>query len=261
MLIPADDRGFTLGDGLFETLLAVRGRVIALEAHLDRLDRGCAALGLPTPDRDEIAAALATALFAQGLTDARAAVRLSWSAGSGGRGLDRPDPVRPRLTATAAPAPTPGRPLTLVTAGVRRNHASPASRLKSLNYLDNVLARREARAAGADEALMLNTKGEVACAAAGNLFWLAGGTLHTPALACGVLDGVVRGRLLARLGTLGLEGQETAGAAAALAAAEAIFVSNSLIGLAPVLALDGRPLAPHPLTAALQSLIAELIPA
>jgi len=229
MSLAADDRGFTLGHGLFETILFEGGVLQAWDAHLARLTRGCAVLGLPAPDLG--ACELAALDAAGGL--ARAAVRLTWSAGPGERGLDPPADPKPRLTVTAAPSALPVGPATLVTAHVRRNDQSPTSRLKSLSYLDNVLARAEARAAGGDEALMLNTRGEIACAAAANVFWVRDGVVFTPALDCGVLDGVERAAVMARLDV-----REVRAGPADLAGA-AIFLTNSLIGVRPVSHLDG----------------------
>jgi branched-chain amino acid aminotransferase/4-amino-4-deoxychorismate lyase len=246
-VIPPDDRGFTLGDGLFETVLAEAGVLARPEAHLDRLAAGCAAIGLPSPDRGEMLRLIRQAVADAGLGERRAAVRLTLTAGSGGRGLDRPAPVSLRLAATAAPAPKPGTPARIVTARVRRNDQSPAARLKTLSYLDNVLARAEARAAGADEALMLNTRGAIACAAAANLFWIAEGRLFTPQLACGVLAGTMRARVIGLAAGLGVTAEEVAAGPEALAAAEAVFLTNALIGVREVIALDGRALAPHAL--------------
>jgi branched-chain amino acid aminotransferase/4-amino-4-deoxychorismate lyase len=245
--VPTDDRGLLLGDGLFETLLADRGRLVDFAAHAERLIRGCGALGLPAPDAEALASAAAAVLREAGLEAARAAVRLSWTAGSGGRGLERPAAPAPRLIAQAAPAPPIETPAILVSVAVRRNEHSPAARLKTLSYLDNVLARRAARAAGADEALMLNTAGEIAGGAAANLFWIADGRLFTPALACGVLDGTLRARVLARAAQAGVEAVEARAGRSALASAEGAFLTNSLIGLRPVAAIDGRALAAHAL--------------
>lgn len=255
MSIPADDRGFTLGDGLFETVLARRGELVRLAAHLDRLTAGCAALGLPAPDQARAERLMRQALESAGLGEQRAAVRLTLTAGSGGRGLDRPAAPKPRMIATAAPSPRPETPARLITATVRRNDLSPASRLKTLAYLDNVLARAEARAAAADEALMLNTRGELACAAAANLFWITGGRLFTPALACGALAGVTRARVLAAAADLGVETCEVRAMPAALAAAEAVFLTNALIGARPVAEVDGRAFAPHPIPAQISALL------
>jgi len=244
-MIPPDDRGFTLGDGLFETVLARGGELVAVDAHLDRLTAGCGRLGLPAPDRAEAARLMREALADAGLETARAAVRLTLTAGSGGRGLDRPEAPSLRLVATAAPAPRPSVPARLITAQVRRNDKSPASQLKTLSYLDNVLARAEARAAGADEALMLNTAGALACAAAGNLFWIAGEALFTPALDCGALAGIARSEALARAAELGVATREVVAGPQALAAADAMFLTNALIGVRPVASLDGRAYPAH----------------
>ncbi|HQR91089.1 MAG TPA: aminotransferase class IV [Caulobacter sp.] len=162
-MIPLDDRGLLLGDGLFETMLALDGAIPLVEAHLDRLAAGCGALGLPALDREAARALCLSAPPPAG----RAAVRLTVTAGSGGRGLDRPAQIAPRLRATAALSTPIETPASLIIARTRRNEGSPASRLKTLAYLDNVLARAEATAAGADEAVMLNNAGRVACAAGG----------------------------------------------------------------------------------------------
>ena len=244
-MIPPDDRGFTLGDGLFETVLAEAGDLVRPDVHLDRLTAGCASLGLPAPDRALALNLMRRALADSGLGEARAAVRLTLTAGSGGRGLDRPAELRPNLVATAASAPRPTTPARLVTAAVRRNDQSPAARLKTLSYLDNVLARAEAQAAGADEALMLNTRGELACAAAANLFWIQGCMLFTPALGCGVLAGTARARVLTIAAGLGAEVCEARSMPGALEAAEAVFLTNALVGLRPAAELDGRAFSPH----------------
>jgi branched-subunit amino acid aminotransferase/4-amino-4-deoxychorismate lyase len=250
-MIPADDRGLTLGDGLFETILSRDGTLVLLDEHLARMGRGCAVLGLPGPD---LAHARRLCEEAADTVQGRAAVRLTLTAGSGGRGLDRLAAPVPRLVATASPAPRPDTPAVLVTAAVRRNEGSPASRLKTLSYLDNVLAREEARAAGADEALMLNNAGEVACAAAANVFWLRGERLFTPALECGALDGIMRAQVLAA----GFQVTETRAGRAQMNEAEAIFLTSSLIGVRAVGMIDGVNLAPNAtvqrLSEALQSL-------
>jgi branched-chain amino acid aminotransferase/4-amino-4-deoxychorismate lyase len=241
-MIPADDRGLLLGDGLFETLLAVDGRLVRFERHLERMRRGCAVVGVRAPEEPVARAAAARALNQAGLLSGRAAVRLTLTAGAG-RGLDRPFPAAGRLIAQAsASAPPAPRPLSLATASVRRNQASPLSRVKSLSYLDNILARREARDAGAEEALMLNGSGELACAAAANLFWVQDGRLVTPALECGVLDGIFRAVVIEAAEAMGVQTVQTASSPEALGRAEGVFLTNSLIGVRPVGALDGRPL-------------------
>lgn len=243
-MIPQNDRGLLLGDGLFETLLAVDGDLPHLSAHLDRMAAGCAVLDLPF-DRAEAERQARTATPAEG----RFAVRLTLTAGSGGRGLDRPTVPLPRLFATAAPSAPVTEPATLMVATTRRNEGSPASRLKTLSYLDNVLARAEARAAGADEAVMLNNRGEIACAGAANLFWVAEGRLFTPRLDCGVLPGITRARLMAREPV-----EEVVATVETLLRAEAAFLTNSLIGARPVSRLEGRAFEAHSLVDRLRDL-------
>lgn len=252
--VAPNDRGFTLADGLFETVLARSGRLVQWGEHMARLRAGCEALGLPAPSADTCEAAAFAALDQAGLLTDRAAVRLTWSAGPGGRGLDRPAEPAPHLVATAAPASGKSMDVALATVGIRRNPTSPTSRFKTLSYLDSVLARREARSRGADEALMLSTAGDLACAAAANLFWIEGERLFTPALECGVLGGMVRATLLSDAGAV-----EIVATPDVLGGAEGVFITNSLIGLQPVRAVDGIDIdVGHPWIAELSALVEAL---
>ncbi|RAK64793.1 aminotransferase class IV [Phenylobacterium kunshanense] len=247
--IRIDDRGFTLGHGLFETVLWAPAGPAHWDAHRERLERGCRTIGLPLPDRGELLAAAEGAAARLGGAE-RGAVRINWSAGPGARGLDPPDVFAPVLTASASPLGPPPGPVTLATAKVRRNDRSPASRVKSLSYLDNVLARAEARAAGAEEALMLNTAGEVACAAAANIFWIRHEEVFTPDLDCGVLDGIMRREVIAACHRLGVPVQEVFANPGRIAGAP-MFITNSLVGLRSVSSLDGAPLPASPLVKAI----------
>jgi branched-chain amino acid aminotransferase/4-amino-4-deoxychorismate lyase len=254
MSIAPNDRGFTLGDGLFETVLARAGRLVQWGEHMARLRAGCEGLGLPVPDPGRCEAEAFAALDAAGLRSDRAAVRLTWSAGAGGRGLERPPEPSPVLVATAAPTRAGEGAVALATVGIRRNPTSPTARFKTLAYLDNVAARREARARGADEALMLGPAGDLACAAAANLFWIEGERLFTPALECGVLAGTVRAALLADAGAV-----EIVATPDRLAGAEAVFLTNSLIGLQPVRMVDDADIdVGHPWLDELKALVETL---
>ena len=250
--VPADDRGLLLGDGLFETILALDGALQRWDTHLARMARGCAVIGIAPPDQAVALAAAQAALAETGLGSGRAAVRLTLTAGTG-RGLERPASATGRLIAQAFPAPPVEGPIRLAIVPIRRNETSPLSRIKSLSYLDNILARRQARELGADEALLLNGRGEIACAAAANLFWIREGRLFTPALDCGVLEGVRRGQVIETATAMGIEVAELAAPVQTLEGAQGAFVTNSLIGVRSVGWLDGRPLAASPLTSALSS--------
>jgi len=242
MTMPLDDRGLLLGDGLFETILARNARLVLFEDHMARLTAACASMALNAPNEDE-ARELCELAIADAGAGPRLAVRLTMTAGSGGRGLARPDVVEPHIFATAAPSPAPEGPAELVTSDVRRNEGGPSARLKSLSYLDNVFARQ---LAAPSEALMLNNAGEICCAAAANIFWIKGGQLFTPALDCGVLDGVMRRQVMEIA-----EVRQVRAPRAMLETAEAVFLTSSLIGIRSVSLLDNHPLPTHPMVARL----------
>jgi branched-chain amino acid aminotransferase len=235
------DRGLLLGDGLFETMRARAGRVSLVERHLARLRHGAATLGIPVPlDDDGIARALAEVLQANRLDDA--ALRLTLTRGPGPRGLAPPADPRPTLMIASAPPPPPKPPARARIVSIRRNEHSPLAGIKSLGHLDNVLAEREA---GEDEALLLNSRGRLCEAAAANLFLVVGGVAHTPPVADGALPGVIRSVLL-EPGAV-----ETTLLPADLAVASEAFLTNSLIGVRPLIEVDGRRIGdgqPGPLT-------------
>jgi len=231
--VPLDDRGLLLGDGLFETLLWRAGALVLADEHHERMTSGASALGLDAPTLAEFSAQAAEAVRAAGLAASRAAVRVTLTAGSGGRGLGRPEPTRPRLFATAAAAPPPQTSARLIVSSLQRNPGSLTSRFKTLSYVDGVAARREAALAGADEAVMLNPAGHVASATAANLFWIEDTVVHTPAPETGCLPGTVAAQVRAAARRLGLELREVHASPVALAAADAIFLTNSLIGVRP----------------------------
>jgi branched-chain amino acid aminotransferase len=239
--VPFDlaDRGLTLGDGVFDTALARHGRIVFEAAHVGRLAAATAALGFPVaPAR--IADAMGGLAEAAGRAHPLAAIRTTVTRGSGPRGLSPPAEPRPVLWASAAPV-SPAlafSPLTLHPTEIRRNETSPAAGLKTLGYLDAVLAAGAARAAGFDEALFRNTRGHVACAGTANLFAVIDGGLVTPPLADGVLPGILRAEIRAGCAPrLGLPVAERSLGLDDLLRAEAVFVTNSLRGLAPVTAI------------------------
>ncbi|MCJ2086194.1 aminotransferase class IV [Methylobacterium sp. E-005] len=249
------DRGLTLGDGLFDTALALSGRVAFEEAHIARLVASAATLGIPA-EPERIRAAMRS-LAGQG---DRLAIRTTLTRGSGPRGLKPPEDPHPTLFATAAPSAKGSAfaPLRLWPTAIARNDTSPISRLKTLGYGDAVLAAREAASAGFDEALFCNTRARVACAGTGNLFALFGTTLVTPPLADGVLAGIVRAEILFELAAgCGLRAKERSLSLSEFLGADAVFLTNSLRLLAPVTAIGDTtfPGAGH---AAVASLMAAL---
>lgn len=230
------DRGFTLGDGLFETLAVRNGKTLRIKAHLARLSAGARALRIPLP-HDEIALgqALIDTPRMSGVRDG--VLRLTLSRGAAGRGLAPPEKTSPTVVIAAhagLPPETPVRAIVARTA--RRDERSALSRLKSLSYLEEVLARIEALDAGADEALLLNTQGRIADGAASTLFIIRGNGLLTPATSEGALPGIVRAAAIRELGAL-----ERALAPEDVHAAAEAVLANSL-GVHALVALDGRPI-------------------
>lgn len=227
------DRGFTLGDGLFETMPAFAGRVWRLADHLDRLEAGLAVLGFAV-DRARLEADVAT--MAARAPASGGVLRLTVTRGGGARGLAVPAEPKPRVVVALSPhdASLVFEPTTLSTVGIRRNDRSPVSQLKALPYLDNVLALKEARAAGAKDALILNTAGRVACSTVANVFRLVGSRLETPPTSEGVLAGIARGRLMERAGDLGLEVVERPLTVQHLCEADGVLLTNSIRLMQPV---------------------------
>ncbi len=255
------DRGFTLGDGLFETMRARGGAVLRIERHLSRLRADAAVLGLSLPKDEELADAITRTLAANEL--AEAAVRLTVSRGVPERRGLLPEP-EPRPSVVVHAEPFAGYPDELyergaraVISGIPRNERSPLSRIKSLNYLENVLARREAEARGADDALLLNTAGDLACASAANLFLLLDGTLVTPSVTSGALPGTVRELVTTELAPqVGLEVVERKVRPQELRAADEVFLTNALLGILPLTEVDALPIGmgePGPISTKLRT--------
>jgi branched-chain amino acid aminotransferase len=241
LALDRSDRGLLLGDGLFETILVLNQKPLWGNMHFARLESGAQELGIPF-DRDGLDDAVAEVL--DEAPRSHQVLRVTLTRGSGVRGLGA-DGARPSLLITLDPF-DPAlmfQPVSLVTASVRRNPQSVSARLKTLSYVDNIAAAREAAAQGAEDALLLNTKGHAACSTIANLFLLKGGTLVTPARDQGILTGVMRQALVHTAARLGLAVEERVVKPAELKKADAVFLTNSLRFIRPVTALDGRALA------------------
>lgn len=247
------DRGFTLGDGLFETLRVENGVAKRLDAHLKRLRRGAGVLGIAVPvSDDDLMHALAATIKANDVDEGRA--RLTLSRGPGVRGIDIPDETHPTLTITAVARADEGiKPVRAIIAeSTRRNEFSPLASIKSLNYLDNVLARREATAAGADDALLLNSIGAVTESTIANVFVAVDGQIVTPPVKDGALPGVMRADVIKATGAF-----EQTLAPHAFGQVSEAFLTNSL-GIYPLVEVDGKKIGtgePGPVCKKLQALV------
>lgn len=239
--IPVADRGFTLGDGLFETLALRGGTVLDVPSHFARLSEGAALLRLPLPfGADGMASMLAETAAANGLTEG--GLRLTVTRGVGPRGLLPPEVPSPAVLITAFPPLARAASVRAIIAhSIARDEASPLSRVKTLNYLPNILARLEARDRGAEEAILLNRAGRVAGATIGNLLVRTGALWLTPPLSDGALPGIRRARLLAA-GKI----TEAPISPETLKNASALCVSN-VLALRPIVALEDADLPAAPI--------------
>lgn len=266
------DRGLHYGEGIFDTMRAYNGVVFRARQHLDRLRSSAELLGLELAHSDEELARLVQSLLeANRLGDAY--VRVTVTSGDGGFGMEPSRKATPRVIVVALPLhATPPeyyvKGVRAVISSARRNETSPLSRIKSLNFLDNLLARRVARAAGVEEALFLNVRGNVAEAASSNVFLVLGGELVTPDPSSGLLPGITRAVVLELAARLGLSVEERAVSLAELRDADEAFLTNSVVELLPLVSVEGGPIGkgkPGPVTlqlhAAYRSLVQEEISA
>ncbi len=266
--IPVTDHGLLYGDGVFEGIRVYAGRVFQLPRHLERLRLSARAIGLELPyPLARLHAIVCETLSAFGRDDAY--VRLLITRGSGPLGVDPTRCLEPRTICIAGEieiySPEKrARGLDLITASLRRPAADALDPgVKSLNYLNSVLAKRDARRRGADEALVLNAQGRVAEAAVANLFALRGRELRTPPPEEGLLAGLTRARVPELASAFGIDTVEAPLTHLDLFAADEVFLTGTGVSLVVgVRSLDGQPLAgegPGPFTEKLSVAFSELV--
>lgn len=244
------DHGFLYGDGVYETIRSYGSRIFMRDQHLARLRRSADAIGLTIPI-PELAwpDLLHESMERNNIGDAQqdAYLRITISRGAGDIGLDPALCPTPTVVIMAKPLhpPTPEQYRTgvsLIVAKTRRNLPSALSpQIKATNFLNNILAKREAIAAGVFDSILLNWESYLTECTVSNLFFVRAGRLCTPALACGLLDGVTRGivlrlareaRILIEEGHFGTE---------AIYKADECFLTNTSMEVMPVTMVDGHP--------------------
>lgn len=259
-MVAVDDRGLAYGDGLFETLPALDGVLCGLDRHLDRLARGCAALGFDAPCRDDLADSLEAAARGSG----RRVVKLIVTRGSGGRGYRPPTTPRPGVFVSCHAWPGDVEHwrvdgIDAVRLSARLAEQPALAGIKHLNRLDQVLAAAElARHEPAGEGIVCDQGGRPVCGVMANLFLVRGGQLVTPSLRrCGIA-GIIRETILdlSREGVIApavvreVDGTE-------LDLVDEMFLTNSVRGVVPVKRLDGQFLGPAgPVTRSVQQAVA-----
>ena len=242
------DRGFLFGDGVFETIRVYDSRLLFLNRHLQRLRQSCEWLGLSLPSSQPNWETLLQELIERNNLS-HSMIRITLSRGVGGLG---PDPFGcSNSTVVIFPRPIPqltedekkcGVSLTIVETRRQPSCALP-SQVKSLNYLNNILAKQEARTAQTFDGLLLNTEGFLAEATTSNFFFVKDQQLCTPSLQCGILPGITREIVLGLVKKEGIGLQEGAFRPEDLWGANEAFLTNAGFGVLPVNTIETRPLA------------------
>jgi branched-chain amino acid aminotransferase len=248
-VISVFDRSFLYGDGLFESVRVYNGRPFRWQQHLERLQHGAAFLNIRVPYTTKELSRISEQLLRENAMR-EAILRLTLSRGIGVRGYSSGGADHPSLVMTLHPAPQidPDNPTRwrLITASVRVAAGDRLANYKTCNKLPQILARAEAEAQGADEALMLNTAGEVAEAASSNLFWVDASTICTTPLASGILAGVTRGLVIELCEAALIPCRENTITSRTLQAAEGVFLTTSTLEIVSVIAIDGQPVKISP---------------
>jgi branched-chain amino acid aminotransferase len=246
--VSANDRGFLYGDGLFETFRVYRRRFFRFDWHWMRLRAGAQALRLNLPEDQAATARRGIELLEKnGLADA--VVRLQLTRGPGPRGYSPRGADHPTWSLSCHPLPeaAPEAGWRLSVASQRIPSFAPFSRYKTCNRLPQILARMEAEDQGASDAILLNEKDQVAETASANLFWLDQGVLYTPPPDTGLLPGVTRAVVMELCDRLEIECVEKAAKIPELLAAEAVFLTQSVLEIIPVITIGHSSIPTHSL--------------
>lgn len=261
-LVSAFDRGFLYGDGLFETLRVFQGKPFRWAQHQERLERGAEFLRIHLPMPAAALREIAGELIARNQL-ADALLRVTLSRGVGPRGYSPKGADTPSLLMSLHPAPALELDhlprWRLVTASFRLPANELLAQFKTCNKLPQILARAQADEAGADEALLLNTEGNVVEASSSNLFWIADDIVCTASLAGGILEGVTRAVVLEICRTLGLAAHETNVKPERLKQAQGVFLSLSSVGIVEAVSLDGQTLPSSPVVERLRQAYSRLL--
>ena len=256
------DRSFLLGDGLYETFRVLNGGLFRWAQHWRRFEHGAGFLKIRIPESsDALREVCGQLILRNKMTDGM--VRMTLSRGVGVRGYSPKGADKPVLVISCH-APPPFDPQNppqwrLLVSSSRLPPNDAIAQFKGCSKLPQILARMEADAAGADEALLLNTDGFVAEATGSNLFWVDGNTVHTPPLTAGILPGVTREAVFEICQSLGIAFQEANILPEKLRLAEGVFLSLSSFGIVECVSLDGHPLRQSPLVNGIRSAYEELL--
>ena len=244
------DRGFTLADGIFETMRAYDGAIFRYDDHMARLSRGAERLGLPRPA--SMVPTLQHAIRELRAARVNAVVRLTVSRGTGRHGLMPNRGETPTVVLFAQELTTFKTSISVRTASGRRNERSMSTGIKTLSYTDGILALLEVSAKGAEDAIFLDTGGHVSEATASNVFLVKDGIVRTPPTSCGAFPGITRSLVIELLHGMRIPCTDDPVTTSELARADEVFLTSSVREIVPVDTVDGRALkAPGQITTAL----------
>ena len=231
------DRGFLLGDGVFETLKVQNGHIEFFEAHYERLKDSAITLFIPFDYNTSTLKTMCLALIKENKLDhSIASMRITLTRGIGLRGINFPENPMPTLLITVAPYHQPQNdqhPRAFITS-IKRNQYSLITKLKTLNYLEPVLARNAAQLKGFDEGIMLNTSGFIAECSTANIFFVKGDKVITPSVESGILPGIIRNHIIELCNKNNINIIEKSVSIDDAINADEIFQTNSLIGIQPI---------------------------
>jgi branched-chain amino acid aminotransferase len=261
------DHGLLYGDGVFEGIRVYAGKVFRLREHLDRLYESARHIMLEIPlTREKLSQAVLDTVQANAKQEGY--IRLVVTRGAGSLGLDPGKCSNPQVIIivddiSLYPAEFYEKGLEVVTAATIRNHPDALSpRIKSLNYLNNILAKLEGLRAGCQEAIMLNHVGEIAECTGDNIFLVKNGVLRTPPLNAGILEGVTRNAVLELARSASIPTQEIPLTRHDLYTADECFLTGTAAEVVPVVKCDGRPIGsgrPGPITRQLRERFHQLV--
>ncbi len=261
------DHGFLYGDGVFESILVNNGVAFKLKEHIDRLYDSAKVLCLDIPmSKDEMVKTVADVVRANGFKDAY--IRLIVTRGVGDLGLDPRKCQKPTIIIIVDKIKlydegALSKGLTAIISSVRRDRVDATTHeVKSMNYLNNILAKLEANAVGADEAIMLDDRGFVSEGTADNIFIVKDGVIYTPPRTCGILPGITRARVMRLAEEMGYKVVEKDITPAELLTADEVFLTGTAAGVVPVTKIAGRIVGngePGPITRKLMERFKQLL--
>ena len=238
-VVSLSDRGLLLADGLFETMCVSQGEIHLFDFHWKRMVSSLKKLYIPVPFlKDQLLKEIYLLINTQNSQQTRWSVRLTITRGEGCRGIGFSPELKPNYFITMAPWSPPKQDIDIVITSSQRNENSPITQIKSLNYLDNVLARHEANQRGFDDAIFLNSKGFLTESTIANLFVVKNNIICTPPISDGLLPGITREVILKNALKKNITIKECSICLSDLKHGSEVFLTNTLIGIQRVASIE-----------------------